>query len=226
MTADELRALIPPDWLVAIESVVPASSFEQLARRLGEEQRAVFPLRGLWFRALHETHLADVRAVIIGQDPYPTRGQADGLAFSVPDAEQPPSSLRRIIREAEREATIIPGRSSLVQWARRGVLLLNTALTVPEGTAGGHVTIGWQPMTDAILRVVASRPRQVVFLTWGTRARKAIGRAGIKDGYPHVVSFSVHPMERRGNFIGSNPFGRANDRLRVLGLAPIDWSVD
>ncbi len=226
MTADELRALIPPDWRFVVESMVPASSVEHLARRLGEEHRAVFPSRGLWFRALFETQLADVRAVIIGQDPYPTRGQADGLAFSVPDAVQPPSSLKRIIREAEREATIIRGRSSLLQWARRGVLLLNTALTVPEGTAGGHATIGWQPVTDAILRAVASQPRRVVFLTWGADARDALGRVGVKDGYPHVVSPSVHPMERRGSFIGANPFGRANDRLRALGMDPINWSLD
>jgi len=226
MTADELRALIPPDWLLVIESIVSASSVEHLARRLGEEHRAVFPSRGLWFRALRETQLADVRAVIIGQDPYPTRGQADGLAFSVPDGQEVPSSLKRVIHEAEREATISPGRGSLVQWARRGVLLLNTALTVPEGTAGGHATIGWQPVTDAILRTVASQPRRVVFLTWGAHARNAVGRAGVKDGYPHMVSLSVHPMERRGSFIGSNPFGRANDRLRALGLDPINWSVD
>jgi uracil-DNA glycosylase len=105
MTTDELLALIPPEWLVSIEDAVPASSIEQLARRLGEEQRSVFPSRGRWFRALHETKLAEVRAVIMGQDPYPTQGQADGLAFSVPDGQKVPSSLKRILREAEREAT-------------------------------------------------------------------------------------------------------------------------
>jgi uracil-DNA glycosylase len=104
--------------------------------------------------------------------------------------------------------------------------LLNAALTVPEGTAGGHAKIGWQPVTDAILRAVASQPGPVVFMPWGAHARVAVRRAGIKDGRPHILSLSVHPMERRGAFIGSNPFGCANDQLLALGLGPIDWSLD
>ena len=128
--------------------------------------------------------------------------------------------------EAAREATIAPGRTSLLHWARRGVLLLNAALTVPEGMAGGHAKIGWQPVTDAILRAVASQPGPVVFMPWGAHARVAVRRAGIKDGRPHLLCPSVHPIERRGAFIGSNPFGCANDRLLALGLNPIDWALD
>jgi uracil-DNA glycosylase len=227
MTHAQLRALIPVGWRAALDGNLPETELEQLARALSDERRVVLPARDQWFRALDETRFSDARAVILGQDPYPTQGQAEGLAFSVPDGVLPvPPSLRRILREAEREATIAPGRTSLLQWARRGVLLLNAALTVPEGTAGGHAKIGWQPVTDAILRAVASQRRAVVFMSWGVVARAAVSRAGIKDGRPHILCPSVHPMERRGAFIGSDPFGCANDRLRALGLDPIDWSLD
>jgi len=226
MTADQLRALIPPDWRAAIDGMLADSVFQDLAVRLRAEQRDVFPVREQWFRALCETPLAAVRAVIIGQDPYPMKGQAEGLAFSVPDGVRPvPPSLTRILNEARLVATIAPGRTSLVPWAGRGVLLLNTALTVPKGNAGGHIKIGWQPVTDAILRAVASQCRPVVFMAWGTHARAAVKRAGIVDGQHHIVSASVHPMERRGSFIASNPFGCVNDRLFRLGLEPIDWSL-
>ncbi len=227
MTAEQLRALIPDGWRAAIDGTLADPVFEELAVRLGEEQRDVFPAREQWFRALCETPLAAVRAVIIGQDPYPTKEQAEGLAFSVPDGVRPvPPSLTRILNEAKRETTIVPGRTSLLPWAERGVLLLNTALTVPEGKAGGHMQIGWQPVTDAILRAVASQPGPVVFMAWGAHARAAVMRAGIEDGHPHNVSASVHPMERRGSFIGTNPFGCVNDKLRRIGQAPIDWSLD
>jgi uracil-DNA glycosylase len=227
MTAAQLRALIPVDWRAALDGNLPETELEQLARALSDERRVILPSREQWFRALDETPVSEVRAVILGQDPYPTLGQAEGLAFSVPDGVLPmPPSLRRILTEAEREATIAQGRTSLLQWARRGVLLLNTALTVPEGTAGGHAKIGWQPVTDAILRAVASQPSSVVFMPWGAHARVAVRHAGIHDSHPHILCPSVHPMERRGGFIGSNPFGCANDRLRALGLERIDWSLD
>jgi uracil-DNA glycosylase len=227
MTAAQLRALIPVNWRAALDGNLPETELEQLAARLDEDHREIFPARDQWFRALDETPPSEVRAVILGQDPYPTQGQAEGLAFSVPDGMLPvPPSLRRILSKAAREATIAPGRTSLLQWARRGVLLLNTALTVPQGMTGGHATIGWQPVTDAILRAVASQPGPVVFMPWGVHARAAVRQAGIQDGRPHILCPSVHPMERRGAFIGSNPFGCANDRLRALGLAPIDWSLD
>src|ERR1035437_4083255 len=159
MTSAQLRALIPVNWRAALDGNLTQKELEQLGRALSDERRVVLPARDQWFRALDETPLSEVRAVILGQDPYPTQGQAEGLAFSVPDGVLPvPPSLRRILSEAAREATIAPGRTSLLQWARRGVLLLNAALTVPEGMAAGHATIGWQPVTDAILRVVASQP--------------------------------------------------------------------
>jgi uracil-DNA glycosylase len=231
-TADQLRALIPSGWWAAIEGIIPEAKLEQLARGLSDERRVIVPTaREHWLRALDITPLTAVRAVIIGQDPYPNREQAEGLAFSVPDGVRPvPPSLIRILNEARREGTIVPGRTSLLPWAaERGVLLLNTVLTVPEGKARGHAKIGWQPLTEAILRAVASQRRPVVFMPWGVHAREtveAVMRSHIEGGLPHIVWPSVHPMERRGSFIGSNPFGCVNDRLRAAGLDRIVWSLD
>ncbi len=119
MTGDQLRALIPDGWRAAIDGSVSRTAFEQLARRLDEEQRDIFPACDQWFRALEVTALTAVRAVILGQDPYPTEGKADGLAFSVPDGQEAPRSLERILGAAAREDTIVPGRTSLLPWARR-----------------------------------------------------------------------------------------------------------
>ena len=227
VTADQLRALIPSDWRAAIEGTLADSALQDLARRLSAEQEEdVFPDREQWFRALCETRLSAVRIVIIGQDPYQTRGLAEGLAFSVPtECLNVPPSLRRILREAALVATIAPGRTSLVPWAKQGVLLLNTALTVPKGKPGGHAK-EWRPVTGAILRAVGSQAGPVAFMAWGTRARAAIDRAEIVDGQPHIVSASVHPMERRGSFIASNPFGCVKDRLSAARVHDgIDWSL-
>lgn len=227
MTGDQLWALIPLSWRAAVSGRVDEAAVEQLARGLSTEQRAVLPRPGQWFRALKVTPLGSVRAVILGQDPYPTAGHAEGLAFSLAAGTRHVApSLRRILREAERNALVLPGNTSLLPWARRGVLLLNTVLTVPEGVPGGHVNLGWQPLTAAILRAVASQSAPVVFLAWGAQARAAVRHAGITDGNPHLVCPSVHPMERRGSFMGSDPFGRANVRLGSVGLDPIDWSLD
>lgn len=229
MTIDQLRALIPSHWLTAIDRTLVATDLERLAMRLTSEPRVIVPtLREQWFRALALTSLTNVRAVIIGQDPFPNAELAEGLAFSVPDtASRVPPSLNRILTEAGHVATIRPGHRSLVPWAERGVLLLNTSLTVPDKTAGGHRgATWWQPVTDAILHAVALQTGTVVFMPWGVHALAAVRRLGIEDGRPHIVCPSVHPMERRGRFKESNPFGRANGRLSDLGLSTINWSLD
>ncbi len=228
LTIDELRALIPADWRTGMERTLATADLARLAMRLSNEPRTILPTeRKHWFRALALTPATGVRAVIIGQDPYPRAEHAEGLAFSVPNmAKRVPPSLVRILSAAREVATIFPGHASLIPWAERGVLLLNTSLTVPEGMAGGHRGAGWRPVTDAILHAVARQTRPVVFMPWGVEARAAIRRVGIEDGRPHIVCPSVHPMERRGTFMNSHPFALVNNRLGLLGLDPIDWSLD
>ena len=227
VTADQLWALIPAGWRAAIDRTLEAADLELLATRLSSEPPSIVPTdRGQWFRALAVTPLDGVRAVILGQDPYPNPELAEGLAFSVPNgARRVPPSLRRILVETQRVAMVADGRTSLLPWARRGVLLMNTALTVPKGKAGGHAE-EWRPVTDAILRAVASQPWPVAFMPWGDHAKAAVKGAKIANGRPHIVDPSVHPMQRKREFISSNPFGRVNDRLKELGVATIDWSLD
>ena len=220
-----IRALVPAVWLQAMESAAGELDFDRLAAQLHEERRPILPSRDRWFRALDATPLASVQAVILGQDPYPDADLAEGLAFSVPSGNKVPRSLSRILAEARTVAPVADGARSLLPWGKRGVLLLNTALTVPEGVAGGHLKIGWSDLTSAALLAVARRQGPIVFFAWGRHAQRALVRAGIVDDGRHIVCTAYHPADRRGRFIGSNPFGTANARLRERGAEPIDWSI-
>jgi uracil-DNA glycosylase len=133
--------------------------------------------------------------------------------------------LSRILAEARTVARVDDDARSLLPWARRGILLLNTALTVPEGVVGGHLKIGWSDVTSAALLAVASLERPIVFLAWGRLAQRSLARVGIVDGGQHIVCAAFHPADRRRRFIGSNPFGTANARLRERNAQPIDWSI-
>lgn len=212
-------------WLQAMESAAGELDFDRIAVQLHDERRPILPSRDGWFRALDATPLASVRAVILGQDPYPDADLAEGLAFSVPSGNKVPRSLSRILAEARTVAAVADGARSLLPWAKRGVLLLNTALTVPEGVAGGYMKIGWLDVTDAALLAVARRPGPIVFFAWGRYAKAALARVGIVDDDRHIVCATYHPADRRNLFVGSNPFGTANAQLRERGAEPIDWSI-
>ncbi|WP_342163213.1 uracil-DNA glycosylase [Methylobacterium sp. SD21] len=181
----------------------------------------VLPAPGDIFRALRETPLPSVKAVILGQDPYPTPGDANGLAFSYVGTAHLPASLKVILAEAgsAREAG-----GDLTPWARQGVLLLNSALTVEAGKAGAHLRSGWAALTDEAVAAVAARDEPAVFLLWGAQAR---ARAGLIDPARHAIIESGHPspLNRARDFPGSDPFGRANAWLAERGLAPIEWRL-
>lgn len=173
------------------------------------------------FRALRETPLPAVKAVILGQDPYPTPGDANGLAFSYVGKGRLPASLKVILAEA---ASPREAGGDLTPWARQGVLLLNSALTVEAGKAGAHLRAGWSALTDEAVAAVAARDEPAVFLLWGAQAR---ARAGLIDPARHAIIESGHPspLNRARDFPGSDPFGRANAWLAERGLAPIDWRL-
>lgn len=177
------------------------------------------------FRALTLTPLDHVKVVILGQDPYPRRGDAHGLAFSFRGKHSLPPSLKVILRElADDLGGPVPKSGDLTSWARQGVLLLNAALTTLVGQSGAHMKIGWQALTDeAVAAVSAGRPA-VVFLLWGGPARS---RAPLIDRTKHLVIESGHPspLNRARDFPGSRPFSRANQWLESRGLAPIDWRL-
>lgn len=188
--------------------------------RIGAGGR-VLPAPGDIFRALRETPLPVVRAVILGQDPYPTPGDANGLAFSYVGSGRLPASLRVILAEAGSERS---AGGDLTPWARQGVLLLNSALTVEAGKAGAHLRYGWSALTDAAVAAVSARPEPAVFLLWGAQAR---ARAALIDVARHGVFESGHPspLNRARDFPGSDPFGSANGWLEGHGVAAIDWRL-
>jgi uracil-DNA glycosylase len=187
--------------------------------------QTVFPRHEEVFAALHLTSFADTRVVILGQDPYHGPNQAHGLCFSVrPGVAQPPS-LVNILKELRDDLGCTPPtHGSLEHWARQGVLLLNTSLTVRAGQAASHAGKGWEHFTDEVLRTVAEKAHPVVFILWGANARK---KKPLIDTRRHVVIESAHPspLSAYNGFFGSKPFSRTNDALRAHGLAPIDWQL-
>jgi uracil-DNA glycosylase len=185
----------------------------------------VYPPAEEVFAALHLTPLASVKAVILGQDPYHGPRQAHGLCFSVRDGVAPPPSLRNIFRELHDDLGVaIPRTGDLTPWARQGVLLLNTTLTVGAGRAGSHHGHGWERFTDQVIRAVSARTETVVFVLWGAHARK---KRSLVDTSRHVVIESAHPspLSARNGFFGSRPFSRVNTALAAAGRPPVDWSL-
>jgi uracil-DNA glycosylase len=177
------------------------------------------------FNGLALTPLDRVKAVILGQDPYPTPGDAHGLAFSYVGPRRLPPSLKTILAEMAADIGTPPPRSGdLTPWAMQGVLLLNTALTVEAGQAGAHLNLGWAALADEVVAAVSAHRPAVVFLLWGGPARR---RTMFVDDAKHLVLESGHPspLNRLNDFRGTRPFSRANMWLEAKGLEPIDWRL-
>lgn len=215
---------VPAPWQAALAPV--AGKVAEIEARVAAARAAGQPIApgeaSVW-RALALTPPEAVRVVVLGQDPYPTPGHADGLAFSVRPGVAPPRSLRNIFRElAEDLGTTEPGTGSLEPWARQGVLLLNTSLTVEEGAANAHARWGWQPVTDAIIDA-ASAGSPSVFILWGRQAQAKAERIAPH----HTVLASAHPspLSARRGFFGSRPFSRANAALAAAGRGTVDWHL-
>ena len=183
----------------------------------------VFPPAGRVFAALAATSPDRVRAVIVGQDPYHDDGQAHGLAFSVPAGVPLPPSLRNIFKEMQSDLGTAPASGDLSHWARQGVLLLNSVLTVRAHAAGSHRGHGWEEFTDAVLRAVNRVSPPCVFILWGADAQKK--RALVDETRRRVIS-GPHPspLSAYRGFFGSRPFSRTNELLHELGAKPIDWT--
>lgn len=228
-TLDAAFDAVDGGWRPITEAFRASATGRSLIERVEARRRAgavIYPAEPL--RALALTPLASVRVVILGQDPYHGPGQAEGLAFSVPAGVRPPPSLRNIFKELQRDLGIAPPRSgSLVAWARRGVLLLNTSLTVEAGSPASHARWGWEALTDALVDAVAARPDPVAFLLWGAHAQARAAR--IAAGGPHRVWQSNHPSPLSAlrppvPFIGCGHFAEAAAFLAAAGR-PIDWSL-
>jgi uracil-DNA glycosylase len=186
----------------------------------------VYPPHDKVFAAMHLTPYADVKVLILGQDPYHGPGQAHGLCFSVCAGVRVPPSLANIYKEMETDLGLsIPLSGNLERWARQGVLLLNTSLTVRSGEAASHQGRGWEVFTDEVIHAVSRKSDRVVFVLWGSAARK---KKAFIDQSRHVVIESPHPspLSAYRGFFGSRPFSRANAALVAAGREPLDWSLE
>ncbi|ANT59114.1 MULTISPECIES: uracil-DNA glycosylase [Roseobacteraceae] len=197
--------------------------FPRIAEALAAEPRQVLPPEAQRFAALEACAPDDVRVVILGQDPYPTPGHAHGLSFSVePEIRPLPRSLTNIYKELQEEFGAVPPNGDLRFWARQGVLLLNTALSVPAGNAGAHAKLGWSGLTAQVLDALSDKPR--AFILWGGHAQKFAKHI---HGDDHLILASAHPspLSARRGFFGSRPFSRVNDWLKARGDTPINWTT-
>ena len=215
------------DWNPLLRGEFEKPYWKQLQSFVEDERRrhTVYPSRENVFAALHATPYADVKVLILGQDPYHGPNQAHGLCFSVQRDVQPPPSLVNIFKELRDDLGIaIPPHGNLEAWARRGVLLLNTTLTVRAGQAASHQGKGWETFTDEVIRQVNEKPF-VVFVLWGAHARK---KKTLINSARHAIVESAHPspLSAHNGFFGSRPFSKINAALQDARFEEIDWSLD
>ena len=215
------------DWNPILKAELAKPYWPELQRFVAEERahHPVYPAHEEVFAALHLTPYADVKVLILGQDPYHGPGQAHGLCFSVRPGVPAPPSLQNIFKELRTDLGIEPpANGCLDAWARQGVLLLNATLTVRAREAASHQGKGWEIFTDAVIRAVNNKPERVVFILWGASARK---KKALVDASRHVVIESPHPspLSAHNGFFGSRPFSRANDALVAAGREPVDWRL-
>lgn len=219
--------MITNDWLTVLGPEFKKPYYKSLYEKVNEEYRTrtVYPPGPELFKAFDLTPLSQVKVVILGQDPYHEPGQAEGLCFSVKQGIEQPPSLVNIYRELHNElGCYIPKSGSLVPWAKQGVLLLNTLLTVRAHQAFSHKGIGWEQFTDAAIRAVNQVDRPVVFMLWG---RPAGEKAALLDNPKHLVLKCAHPspLSASRGFFGCRHFVTCNEFLAANGITPINWQI-
>ncbi len=219
---------LPAKWLQLLSH--DATAHLQRATAAAEHEAAlgkhVFPPRADWFAAFHHVAPENVRAVILGQDPYPTRGNAMGLAFSVPRGVKPAASLKNIYKALNNDLAIAPAaHGDLSSWAAQGVLLLNSVLTVEDGQPNAHAELGWREFTDAVIAALGRGDQSPkAFLLWGAHAQK---KSPLIDAHRHLVLTSAHPspLSARRGFFDCKHFSQANAFLADHQLVTVDWSL-
>ncbi len=216
---------IAPDWGSRLQSEFDKPYFAGLTEFIRSEysRHLVYPPGKEIFRAFDTCPFADVRVVIVGQDPYHGPGQANGLCFSVRNGVPFPPSLVNILKEVSADTgNPMPDDGDLERWSRQGVLLLNATLTVRDGSPGSHQNRGWEQFTDAVIRLLSSEKQGLVFLLWGSYAQK---KGAVIDRSNHLVLEAPHPspLSAYRGFFGSKHFSRANTWLESHGQQPISW---
>lgn len=221
-------AQISNDWDAPLRPEYKKPYYRDLYNRIVEEYKnyVVYPPSEEIFTAFHLTPLAQVKVVILGQDPYHEEGQAHGLCFSVKPGIEAPPSLINIYKElADDLGCYIPNNGYLTKWAKQGVLMLNTLLTVRSHQAFSHQGIGWEQFTDAAIRILNEQDRPIVFLLWGKPAQN---KAAMLNNPKHLILKAPHPspLSAYRGFFGCKHFSQTNAFLTANGLEPIDWQIE
>lgn len=221
--------MIDNDWLPALKGEFGKPYYRELYTFVKQEYstHVVYPPADEIFNAFHFTPLSEVKVVILGQDPYHNVNQAHGLCFSVPTSQKEiPPSLVNIYKELQDDlGCYIPNNGYLEKWARQGVLLLNTVLTVRAHQANSHQGKGWEIFTDAVINAVNAQDRPIVYLLWGSPARR---KAAMLTNPKHLILEAPHPspLSAYRGFFGCKHFSKANEFLTGHGLSPIDWQIE
>ena len=215
-------------WDEILKSEIEKPYFNQIRSTLVNEYKThtIYPPMKQILAAFEYTSYEDVKVVIIGQDPYHQKGQANGLCFSVSEGIALPPSLQNIYKALEYDLQIPPAKSGdLSKWAKQGVLLLNATLTVRESMPGSHSKIGWERFTDSVISLLNEREKPVVFMLWGNYAKK---KKALITNKQHLVLESVHPspLSFYQGFLECKHFSKANEFLRKNGIEEIDWHVE
>lgn len=218
--------MIGNDWDEKLKVVWESPGFKNFYKRIMHEYeiKEIYPPKDYIFNALKLTSYENTKVVIVGQDPYHGKGEAHGLSFSVQKGVRVPPSLQNIYKELNDDLKISPkDNGDLTEWAKQGVLLLNAVLTVEKDKAASHRNLGWEPMTDYIIKLLNLKNKPVVFILWGNFAKE---KAKLITNHQHYIIMSPHPspFSAYSGFFGSKPFSKTNEFLIKNGLVPIDWS--
>ena len=219
--------MIGNDWDQVLEHEFKKEYFYNLLKFVQGEyaKKTVYPPKKEVFKAFRYTSYKDLKVVILGQDPYHGEGEAEGLSFSVKDGIRKPPSLNNIFKELHDDIGCnIPSSGSLVPWAKQGVLLLNTVLTVIKDKAASHKDIGWETFTDEVIKTINEKEEPVVFILWGSFARS---KKKFITNPKHFIVESAHPspLSAYNGFFGSKPFSKTNEYLIQNHLKPINWEI-
>lgn len=227
-TTMSIRKYVPERWLDAIFPKNAPSTFDSLFDYIDNEfsTKKVYPPKEETFKALEFCAPEEIKVVIVGQDPYHGPNQAHGLAFSVPNGITIPPSLKNIIKEMGHDIGCgTPSSGNLESWAKQGVLLLNSSLTVVESKPGSHAKSGWQDLTDTLIQYISAQQKNVVFILWGSHA---ISKSGLIEDHKHLVLTAPHPspLSAYKGFFGCAHFSKTNAYLVDSGKSPIDWCLE
>ena len=219
--------MIGNDWDEKLKNIWDSLEFNEFYKKVMHEYelKEIYPPKDYIFNALKLTSYKDTKVVIVGQDPYHGEGEAHGLSFSVQKGVKIPPSLKNIYKELYSDLGIVPeDNGDLSNWAKQGVLLLNSVLTVEKDKAASHRNIGWDVLTDYIIKMLNLKEEPIVFILWGNFAKK---KAKLITNEKHLIITSAHPspLSASRGFFGSKPFSKANNFLVNNKLKPIDWKV-